>query len=80
MNQAQRFQFKIGQRVFLDGKEGFFTVAAVYRVEIWNVYELSGLHDFLIKETRLRPAEPSDSPGIVPRPMSQGPLRAEGRR
>ena len=80
MNQASILQFKSGQRVYLEGKEGWVTVAAVYRVEIWNVYELSGFPDFLIKEHRLRPAEPNDVPGIVPRPMSQGPLRAEGLR
>lgn len=79
MNQAQRFKFKIGQRVFVEGKEGVFIVVAAYRVEIWNVYALQHLSDFLIKETRLRPAEPDDAPGFVPRPMQQGALRAEGR-
>lgn len=78
-NTTPKHQFKIGQRVFVEGKEGFYTVAAAYRVEIWNVYELSGMHDFLIKETRLQPAEPYDAPGGAPRPISQGAPQMERR-
>ena len=66
------YQFKIGQRVALIGREeDIRTVAAMYRVEIWNYYELTGMHEFLVRESRIVAKETGDAPGFVPCPMAQ---------
>ena len=75
-----KFFFRIGQRVFLKGREKILIVAAMYRVEIWNFYKLQGWEEFLVKESSLVAAESSDAVGFVPRPMSQGEQESEERR
>ena len=65
-------QFRIGQRVSLARRDDDVrTVAAIQRVQQYFFYELSGLHDFLIREDALIAQESHDAQGYVPCPMAQ---------
>jgi hypothetical protein len=49
--------FNIGEKVQVKGKSGFFLVVACFKVENRNFYELSGLRDFLVCQTKLKKVE-----------------------
>ena len=64
--------YRIGQRVALSKRpEEIRAVAAIQRVQQYFFYELSGLHDFLIREDALIAQESHDAQGYVPCPFSQ---------
>lgn len=64
--------FRIGQCVALAKRaDDVRTVAAIQRVQQYFFYELSGLHEFLIREDALIARESHDAQGYVPSPFAQ---------
>lgn len=45
--------YRVNQRVRVVGRPDIRVVSASYRVEIWDYYELSGLHGYLIRSDKL---------------------------
>jgi len=45
--------YRVGQAVRVIGRDTCYMVAAIYRVENWYFYELSGMAGFLSREDKL---------------------------